>query len=54
MNTRLLEESHPFIKAYRGQPYIEFCIAALPCYLFLVAFVIRYLAIKDLGTPKRL
>lgn len=33
---------------------MEFGVAAIPCYLFFAAFLIRYMAIKDLGFPKRL
>lgn len=42
------------IYLYEGDPLYEFCIQAIPCYLFFIAFAIRYLAIKDLGFPKRL
>lgn len=50
----LIDIDATMIYFYHGDPLLEFVIAAIPCYLFIVAFIIRYLAIKDLGFPKRL
>lgn len=43
-----------FVYFYRGQFYLEYFVSAIPCYIFVITFIIRYLAIKDLGFPKRL
>ena len=48
----MLFEGTPFAFNH-GEFYLEFIVQALPCYIFLVTFTIRYYAIKDLGFPKR-
>jgi hypothetical protein len=41
------------LTSYDGNTFLEFFVTAIPCYLFFVSFFIRYMAIKDLGFPKR-